>query len=80
MSGRIQGAGDGEQKDGAFYYAPFCSNGNKTQPVLFCCCSFTLEGYEVTSVLESLLIHLKGFSALSSEIEINKCPCDCFRI
>lgn len=55
--------GVGEQTEAAFYYAPFCCNGNKA--ALFCCSS-TLGGYEVTSVQESMLIHLKGFGARSS--------------
>lgn len=63
------GAEDEDQKDWTFYYSPICNSGNKTKLVLLCCCSFTLGGYEVTSVQDSLLIHLKGFGALSSEIE-----------
>lgn len=47
-----------------FYFALFCSKGNKTKLVLFCDCSSMLGGYEVTSVQESLLTHLKGFCAL----------------
>lgn len=50
---------------GPFYYAPFCSSGNKATVFflfLFCCCSSTLGVHKVTSIQESLLIHLKGFS------------------
>ena len=73
---------DVEQKDWAFYYSPFWSNGNKAKQFFFCfvvaAAYWLATGWHLFR--NPCSYTWKAATLLFWNREINKCPSDCFRI